>query len=371
MIDDTIERVLEGQDDEEEIARPKPWDPKDIRVGTKPWSLRQVVDEIADETIDIAPDFQRGYVWNQRQRTQLIESILLGIPLPAFYFNQDSENRHQVVDGVQRLTTIRDYANDVFALDQVHLEYLAHLGGKLFKNLDPAVKRRFHQTQIVVHVIDASSPYQLKFNIFKRINTGGTRLEPQEIRHCMAQPRARKVLKDLVDVQHFKDAVRISRVERMEDRELALRFVAFRRLIESGGVQQYKSDERFEDFLNAAMRDLDDPTAIPDTDIDILQASFSRAMTNCLRVFGRRAFRKNPAGGPLNRALFDCWTSALADVSKEPTAAQACAIVAGFDRALEDIAFKNSISYAIGNADRIRTRFQMAESIVREALSQS
>jgi hypothetical protein len=369
MTDDTTEPEIEG-DDGDESAKARPWDPRDIRVGTKQWSLRQVVDEINDGTIDIAPDFQRGYVWKERQKIQLIESVLLGIPLPAFYFNQDKENRHQVVDGVQRLTTIQQYAMNAFRLEKPHLEYLEHLEGKLFKDLEPAVRRRFHQTQIVVHVIDARSPYDLKFNIFKRINTGGTRLEPQEIRHCMAKHRARDVLKSLVQVPDFAGAIRLKKCERMEDRELALRFVAFRRLIAGGGVEKYKSDERFEDFLNAAMEDLDDTTAVPDSEIENLGRSFTRAMTNCLRVFGRQAFRKKPTGGPLNRALFDCWTSALADVPTKDAVAVAQGIVERFEVAINsDEKFQNSVGYAIGNPERIQTRFNKAHDIVREALA--
>jgi hypothetical protein len=278
----------------------------------------------------------------------LIESILLGIPLPAFYFNQDDDNSHQVVDGVQRLTTIRNFATNQFPLERSDLEYLTHLGGKYFKDLEPAVTRRFHQMQIVVHVIDASSPYELKFNIFKRINTGGTRLEPQEIRHCMAKARARQVLQSLISVPAFSNAVRLSKAERMEDRELALRFVAFRRLIAGGGVDKYRSDERFEDFLNGAMRDLDDPNAISDGDIAALTASFASATKNCSIVFGRRAFRKNPSGGPLNRALFDCWTSALADVTSDQATANAAKIVTGFETALEDPEFAGAVGFAIG-----------------------
>src|ERR1039458_1566567 len=79
----------------------EPWDPGKIRITTKNFSLRDVVDQIQEKEIDLSPDFQRDYVWKRRQRTRLVESILLGIPLPAFYFNQSSDGTYQVVDGVQ------------------------------------------------------------------------------------------------------------------------------------------------------------------------------------------------------------------------------------------------------------------------------
>ena len=102
-----LEDAVSPQPDE-----PEPWDPEKIRIHTKHYSLRQLVDMIADGDIDLAPDFQRHYVWKRQQRWGLIESLLLGIPLPSFYFNENTSGRLQVVDGVQRLTTIFRYVNE-------------------------------------------------------------------------------------------------------------------------------------------------------------------------------------------------------------------------------------------------------------------
>ncbi|MGK4002477.1 DUF262 domain-containing protein [Sorangium sp. So ce1036] len=102
-------RDVEVEDTGESSSLAKPWDPSKIRINTKPFSLRQVVDMINDDDIDLAPDFQRLYVWKPAQRSRLFESVLLGIPLPAFYFNQDFQGAMQVVDGVQRLTTIHRF----------------------------------------------------------------------------------------------------------------------------------------------------------------------------------------------------------------------------------------------------------------------
>ena len=87
----------------------RPWDPESIRVATNSFSLRNMIDLITEGSLDLAPDFQRLQVWKEVQRAQLIESILLQIPLPAFYFAEDAEGMLQVVDGVQRLSTIHDF----------------------------------------------------------------------------------------------------------------------------------------------------------------------------------------------------------------------------------------------------------------------
>ena len=136
---------------------PEPWDPEKIRIHTKHYSLRQVVDMITDGDIDLAPDFQRQYVWKPRQRSGLIESLLLGIPLPSFYFNETAAGQLQVVDGVQRLTTISQYVNKGgFKLGDV--TYLHDLEGQGFDDLAAMFRRRLNSAQFVAHVIDPRRP---------------------------------------------------------------------------------------------------------------------------------------------------------------------------------------------------------------------
>ena len=214
----------------EASAQSKPWDPNKIRISTKPFSLRQVVDMIADGDIDLAPDFQRLYVWKPLQKSRLIESILLGIPLPAFYFNQDLAGAMQVVDGVQRLTTINRFAKGEDTL--AGLEYLTGLEGQSFNDLDVVLRRRFQQTQIFVNVIEPQTPDDVKFDVFRRINTGGSPLTAQEIRHCMSRAKSRSLLKALTSMPSFHEATAeaFRHERRMADREVVLRFCAFRSL---------------------------------------------------------------------------------------------------------------------------------------------
>ena len=235
---------------------PEPWDPEKIRIHTKHYSLRQVVEMIADGDIDLAPDFQRHYVWKARQRSGLIESLLLGIPLPSFYFNEDGTGRLQVVDGVQRLTTICQYVTD--PTDKLGVvTYLHELEGQGFDDLASLFRRRMNSAQFVAHVIDPQTPYRVKFDIFRRINTGGTPLSAQEIRHYMSKIRSRNFLKKLVNEQSFITATggALNNHPRMADREVALRFVAFR-LFTS---EEYAQHGSFDEFLGFVTDQIDDP----------------------------------------------------------------------------------------------------------------
>lgn len=206
-----------------------PYDPKLIRVDPKVFSVRQVVDMIDEEELDLAPDFQRRRVWRSRQKSLLIESLLLRIPLPVFYFSADSEGKLQVVDGVQRLSAIYEFVKGKMPLS--HLEYLGdELGGMTFDQLRGSIwYRRILNTQILANVIDPQTPDAVKFDIFRRINTGGSPLNAQEIRHCMSSPRSRDFLRSLCDTRSFVEAVgpKIVNHVRMVDRELALRYVSF------------------------------------------------------------------------------------------------------------------------------------------------
>ena len=335
---------------------PEPWDPEKIRIHTKHYSLRQVVDMIAEDDIDIAPDFQRQFVWKPRQRSGLIESLLLGIPLPSFYFNEDRTGKLQVVDGVQRLTTIFKYVREQgFKLGKV--AYLHELEGMGYLDLATPFRRRLMTSQFVAHVIDPETPYRVKFDIFRRINTGGTPLSAQEIRHCMSDSRSRDFLKNLVDDESFVTATggSLRRHPRMADREVALRFVAFR---------------LFNTIIYAQHSGLDDPDF---GDLDCLREEFVRGMTNCHAAFGEHAFRKWPLNvnrmSPINRALFDSWGTALADYD-EIRVQEAAQDLTARARSLMtyDIEFINSISRSTGSVSNVRTRLDKVRAIAKEVM---
>jgi hypothetical protein len=345
----------------------EPWDPEKIRIHTKHYSLRQLVDMIADADVDLAPDFQRHYVWKPRQRWSLIESLLLGIPLPSFYFNEDTSGRLQVVDGVQRLTTIFQYVREkAFKLGSV--AYLHDLEGQGFDDLAAMFRRRINSAQFVAHVIDPQTPYRVKFDIFRRINTGGSPLSAQEIRHCMSGARARQFLKGLTTDESFSTATggALNGHPRMADREVALRFIGFR-LFTPDEYARYGS---FDEFLGVVTKRLDDPG---NESLDKLRADFVRGMTNCYAVFDEHAFRKWPWGAarrnPINRALFETWGGVLADRDEAAVQAGRAELV---KRAREmmtsDSDFIGSISGSTGDIRHVRTRFRSVRQAVQEVL---
>ena len=295
-----------------------PYDPKLIRVDTRAFSIHQVNEMIQTGDIDLSPDFQREFVWlDITRKSRLIESLLLRIPLPVFYLAQDDDGKFKVVDGVQRLTVIRDFLNNKFRLR--NLEYLKECDGKWFKNshrdpkesLDQIYVRRIEQTQLYLNIIDPQTPERVKYDIFRRINTGGKSLNAQEIRNCLEKPTTREFVKGLAKSEEFLTATRHSiSSTRMADNEMVLRFIAFFLMDHNlHGQSPYKGD--MDSYLNNTVELLN---KLSPNQFESIGNHFKTAMENAYLLFGSQAFRK---ASYINKALFLSWSRILCDI---PTA---------------------------------------------------
>ncbi|WP_416481820.1 DUF262 domain-containing protein [Streptomyces sp. CL12] len=364
FLDKGMDVEVETEADEEPPEIDRPWNPEQIRVNTKQFSLRNALDMIDDASLELAPDFQRGRVWKPVQKSQLIESVLLQIPLPAFYFAEDADGLLRVVDGLQRLSTIHDFVRggekSGFALRG--LEYLAHVEGKVFDELPAPWKRRINNAQIMAHVIDPTTPPEVMYDIFRRINTLGTPLNAQEIRHCMSRPRSRRILKEMTSTDAFYQATSIRNHIRMNDREMALRFAAFWLM----GLEGYVEDAAMDPFLHRATRLLDSVGEVDDDKAARMQADFSKAMTNARLVFGDHAFRKWPEEvswrNPINRPLFETWSLTLARYDAEDLERRKGAIVSQARSLMtSDFRYLEAITSSTGDVRRVMYRFRLTE----------
>lgn len=309
---DWIESKAQGFDstiDFEQVKQPG-YGPDDIFVENKPFSLRQILDLIESEDIELSPDFQRNFIWDKTRQSRLIESILLGLPLPSIYLSQYEDGRLTVVDGLQRLSTIRAFLNGELKL--TNLEYLVECNGYYFKELEavlsPLRLRRFTQTQIMCFVIDYRSPSKLKFDLFRRLNTGGKPLNNQEIRNCLSRPEVQQVLKDMVNLSSFGEATANSvKDSRMDAREAALRFLYF--------VEQYSPnlDNPTGEYNGDMENTLDDfIDELNSRDINELRnviPVYDRGLKNAFHLFENYCFRKvttetvNGRRTPVNKLL--------------------------------------------------------------------
>lgn len=304
---DNLERTDES---EVESDIKEPFDPKDINITVEPKTMDNLVQRLKYGEIDLDPDFQRkGNLWARDVQSRLVESLMLRFPLPAFYFDAESEDDWLVVDGLQRLWTLKNFVVDQ-TLRLSGLEILKDFEGRAYDELPRPMQRRIMETQVTAYIIKPGTPRPVKYNVFRRINTGGLMLNPMEIRHALNQGPASEFLKDISESGTFRQYITVSD-RRMADRELLLRYVAFRLT----SYRQYAKP--LTSFLDAAMEKLSRTTDAERAD---LQAGLFRAFRLTEEWFGREQFsRSYGVGGKrlLNGALFEVWTSLLSTVSDE------------------------------------------------------
>jgi hypothetical protein len=346
----------------------EPFDPARIRVDTRPMVISLLMDRIRNKEIDLTPGFQRkGGIWSTKAKSQLIESLLIRIPLPAFYMDGGDESKWLVVDGLQRLSTLKSFVIDKTLLLN-GLEFLHEYDGKKFDQLPRNLQRRILETQVTVFLIQENTPPEVKFNIFKRINTGGLPLSSQEIRHALNQGKASALLQDLAESAEFKTATNEGiRDDRMGDRECVLRLLAFMRT----SYREYKS-KNLDTFLNQCMIGLNQ---LSDAELQDLDKRFRKAMVDCYRLFRDQAFRKqkrgNPRRSPVNRALFEVWsasTESLSPSDVEQLEARRADLHERFLVLLENSDFEAAITYGTGDPRKVRLRFSRIEEIIQETL---
>lgn len=367
-----VEVEQSPSDEGEKIA--EPFDPDDIDVVTRSMTVDLLLSRTESEMIDLQPDFQRRWgVWDARRQSRLIESLLLRIPLPVLYAAEDEDERWEIVDGIQRLSTIARFIKPQIIGGQplilTGLEYLHDYEGKDFEGLSPRLKMRLRETELIIHLIRKGTPPEVKFNIFARINTGGMALSAQELRHAITPGKARDLLETWASLPSFIRATDGSvQPIRMDDRELILRFAAFYLL----GLESYKQPD-MDGFLITAMKTINETD---DDDLAVMQFNFVSAMENAYKIFGRDAFRKrfdNEAGRlPINKAVFEALSVNLARLTHAQLAIlgqRAEALREGFMALCHDRSFESAISQGTGDIRKVNRRFSAISELITRVLA--
>ena len=280
-----------------------PFNPSQIDIKRSSLTIDLILKRIKHNELDFNSDFQRkAGLWSNKQKSQLIESMILNIPLPAFYFDASDNNKWVIIDGLQRLTAIKEFAFDK-TMQLSDMEFLTDLNEKTFDELPRSLQRRIEETEITAFIVNPATPPNVKYNIFKRINTGGLVLEPQEIRNALFYGPSTRYLRELAACNAFVSATGGSiRSERMQDREFCLRYVAFTAL----PLDKYKD---LDEWLNRSMLFLN---KLDDEKFHEIYKKFQNVMKYAQDLFGRHAFRKmsnyDDRRRPINKALFEDWS---------------------------------------------------------------
>lgn len=362
-------------DDSENGTRiDEPFNPAFIQVQPKTTVLDLLMRRIKSKAIELHPDFQRNEgVWSKVARSRLIESLLIRIPIPAFYFDASDDDRWLVIDGLQRLSTIRDFVNGELKL--TGLEFLHNMEGKTYSQLPPSLQRRIDETEVVCYIILPGTPPRVKFDIFRRINTGGEPLSPQEIRHALNMGICTDLLRFLSECETFKLATMNGiQAKRMADRECIMRYLAFRDL----DVAAYKKND-YNSFLNDAMRAFNENHSgqtLDSAPIREIIDEFAGTMQYAHELLGRLAFRKIDVGrqtrSPVNKSLFEAWSVNLHRLTSDERAVlleRKETLIDKFRlRMSEDNEFLQSVTQGTGSVARVHKRFNTIRKIIEETL---
>jgi hypothetical protein len=275
-----------------------------IKVSRDQYSAFEIKRMVEDtEELVLAPEFQRRKVWETDQKHELIESLLMGIPIPVIYVFENELGVKQMVDGRQRVSTIIDFMNNKFALNNLGL--LHQFNGARFADLPPLYRSKLERYQLLVYVIEPPTPERVKYDIFDRVNRGGTRLNNQEMRNALYCGESTRLLNELSILPSFIRATGGSiQPKRMRDQYVILRFLAFYLLRQRRIEFAYKSN--LEELLAFVMQFLNG--CAPEL-FEELKEVFDLAMQRAFDCLGEDAFRlpmKNAHRRPINMALFEC-----------------------------------------------------------------
>lgn len=310
VVDDGVE--LEEEDTSYKLNHIRPFDPSKIDIVMQTMTIDGLIKRIVHDEVNLKTDFQRkGGLWTNKQKSQLIESLLLKIPLPAFYFDGAQEDNWLIIDGLQRISTLKEFVIDK-TLKLTGLEFFNDLEGLGYDDLPRTFVRRIEETDIIAFKVRKGTPVNVKYNIFKRINTGGLELTPQEIRHALFFGTATKICQEFSRIEEFKKATSYSIKEvRMMDQEFVLRYIACCIY----GTDKYEGVP--DNFLNGAMEYLN---TVKEEEIQEIRAQFIRVMERAYHVFGKYAFRKLAADNlrrPINKAIYEAWCKCLYKLSDD------------------------------------------------------
>lgn len=345
-----------------------PFSPSEIELISPSMNLGDLIDMLAHGEINLDTDFQReGNLWEIQKQSRLIESVLLGLRLPAFYFEKVEKKKWDIIDGLQRCWAIKNFCIDQ-SFSLTGLEFLKEFEGKLFLKLDYDFQREIRRSQITVNLLTIGVQKRAKYILFQRLNTGGVELTPQEVRNAVFQGVAIDTVKKMAKSVAFKYATgdRIP-TKRKQDEDFVSRFIAFYLT----DFNQYYPD--LDTFIN------DNMEVLANRDLntrDILVSDFYRAMDLSFVIFGNDAFRKRnekyASRKPINKAYFEVIAvnfSKLNNNEIESLKVNQELLKDNLIILMKNNRYWNSLSAGTGKKDSVTIRFSWFQETMRKSIN--
>lgn len=320
-----------------------------------------------DSPYVLNPLFQRDFIWDEKKQSKLIESVLMRLPLPVFYFAETEDGKTIVVDGVQRLRTFSRFLNNELKLKGLE-NTRPEIEGKFFKNLPPKYQARIEDTNLTLYLIDSHLPERVRLDIFERVNSG-IPLSRQQMRNSLYMGKGTELLRKVSGSKLFQKVTDGSlNWKTMRDRELINRFCAFKILGVKSYIEEYKGD--MDKFLSETIKIMN---TMNDPELDRLIKMFYLTLSNNYTIFGKHSFRKHTSPNQkkrsvINVSLFDVFTVILSDYTENVINEKSSAIRNGFFELLNDEQFDNSITISTNSTSKVRYRFGQTKKMIEETI---
>ncbi|KGI60578.1 hypothetical protein HMPREF3034_01549 [Prevotella sp. DNF00663] len=362
----------------------KPFDPSTLKIEVRNTTVSALCEMLKNDFIDLQPDFQRhADLWNKKEKSCLIESIILGIPLPSFYFYKDEKaKRWVVIDGLQRLCSLRDFMVEK-KMKLEGLELLADTHeGLMFEDFSFYDQVEMVMRTVTLNIIMGDSLQEAKYTIFQRINSKGTPLQPAEIRNALFHGKSMDLVKKLAQSECFKEATLNGVSEkRLLHFDFVARFIAFYlqgyeayqniRQLRKGS--KMANDTTMDIYIGNALETLN---GVDDEKVFVeLEAVFYRSLTLCHALLDNQVFsnpRRDNRREKISITLFEATMCAVANLTK----AEANLMIERkdtFRRHYEELFYNERFLRALSNGTNqyvsVKTRFECLASIVIKTLN--
>lgn len=339
-----------------------PYDATDtvLDMNDAPFSIYEYLRQFDKGRITIQPDFQRNQVWKDVQKSKFIESILLNFPLPPIYLNQTKDSKLIVIDGLQRSMTLKEFYNGKLVLKG--LEALQKYNGCNFEKLPETLKPKFEDKKLTVFILKPSTPMVVIYDLFNRINTGGTQLNRQEVRNCTLIGKSTELLKELAEKQYFKQAIDWGvKDTRMKDREVVLRYLAFRWF----DYEKEYSGGDMSGYIESAMKKINQKE---DEYIDNIKTDFKRIMEVSFSIWGNVNFRipTEFTRGTINTAILETVCNYLSSKDDNFIKTNKQVIKTNYTKLIADKVYYDSVTSSTGNRQKVLDRFRIAHNILNQ-----
>ena len=313
------------------------------------------------------PEFQRKYKWDKEgwgRASKFIESCLMRIPLPSCYFAEDESGRHLVIDGVQRLTTIKKFFDDEFALEG--LTAFKELEGKRFSEIG-SLKAELETTTIRCIVLRKGNPKKLIREIFSRLNQGAVSLSAQEIRHAIYPGNLDDLLMELSGERAISSFGLPNSSDRLKDsregEEQVLRFFAF-----NNDPDLITYEDNLSDFLDKYMENNQEISKVL---AEKLKQLFLKAMNNCIEIFGDDVF-SNPTRERAKQGLvyYDLLMPAIANLKDSIVTSKKNEISKAFTLLCQSAEFERTLSSGTQKKSSILRRKKLWLEILEKTINE-